>query len=147
MGIEILVGVVSGLIVGAIFGVVGVYSYNRSAPKRYFNRIKSQIERAISDGAQFARRNAKIIIASRNRLRDSLSALGSALNSEIDRLESMVKYVDSPAIPNPRRGEDKTEIKNDEIYEQLHVLKGYWEANEDTVTGEIKKVLVDLNII
>ena len=59
----------------------------------------------------------------------------------------MIWHVDSGASRNPHRGEEKLDVNDKKIYEQLQVLKGYWEANEDTVTGDIKKVLVDLNII
>lgn len=145
--LEFALTTIISIVVGAVLGIAAIYTRNRSAPRRYFNRVKGQLDRAIAEGQEGAIKNAKIIVASRNSLRDSLSSLGWILNSEIDRLEFLIITVDRPGRSEPHVGDYRQEIDPSVVYKQLIVLKGYWEAKEDVIEGAIKKVLVDLNII
>jgi len=148
MGIDVFIlSIIASAIGGAGLTWMSIRVLNRSAPRRYFNRIKKQIDHAISEGIKNAHRNAKIIVTSRNRLRESLSVLGHSLNGEIDKLESLIFNIDRPKGDGKTFHEDKSEVDINAIFNQIQVLKGYWAANEDTIEGAIKKVLVDLNII
>jgi hypothetical protein len=107
-----------------------------------------QIDKAYEQGLSNAVVNAKIIVASRNTLADSLQSLGTLLNSELDKLEGMLSrgYEPRPRI-SVFRGQPNPQPDPQELYDQIRVLRDYWSAREDTIATSIKKVLVDLGIL
>ena|ERR1700693_283685 len=117
------------------------------APTVYVQEIDKLINTAAEEGEDNAITNAKAIVAARNSLAGSLSAIGSQLDSQIDVLATQIG-LSALVVVTPRSRQADTKIVPDkhEVYMQISVLKKIWPAKRRQIEVELRKLFAELGL-
>ena len=120
-----LVGVFSGL---AAMYIALQFRWLRlyfSLPFRFARRMQQQIENALRAGKDNSIMHARVIVASRKNLAESLDELGDSMNSELSKLEEMLSQ----------------EKSKEEIFLHIQSLGHYWRNQQIVIAVKIDKLL------
>lgn len=118
----------------------------QSAPEKYVGELDKLIRDALEEGEANALINARAIVAARNGFRNTLVAISSQLNSEIDRLAINI----GEEIIKPQfASELRTAIDNSsgvEAYQTIKVLAKIWPGRKIKIEVEVRKLLTEMGL-
>lgn len=122
------------------------------APDIYVQELDKLITKGVNEGEANAVLNAKAIVAARNSLASSLSALGMQLDSQIDVLATTVGS--DTLLPHGSELSSLTRAKvpldspslNHEAYMQILILQKIWPAKKRQIEIELKKLFAELGL-
>ncbi|MFT3911456.1 MAG: hypothetical protein QM737_18680 [Ferruginibacter sp.] len=116
-----------------------------AAPRKYVEALEKLIITGVSEGEEKAILNARAIVSTRDSLRNSLGAISSSLNSEIDRLaEEIGQTYYTPKGPMIRQ--ENPDMNSKQAYNTIIVLSKIWPARKDEIEVEIRKLLAILGL-
>jgi hypothetical protein len=156
---EFIVEVTAGLVVAALVGVAS-YAWAtlrakeavERAPEIYVEELDKLITKAVAEGEGSAVLNGQAIVAARNSLATSLSALGTQLDSQIDVLAKTVGS--KTLIPNGGSVADESQGRvpfdspsvNHQAYMEILILQKIWPSKKRQIEIEIKKLFAELGL-
>lgn len=119
-----------------------------AAPRKYVEQLDILIKNGVAGGVENAVLNARAIVSARNSLRNSLVAISSQLNSEIDRLAIEIgEDVSRPQGPSSRdRDRRYLDINAQVAYNTILVLSKVWPAKKEQIEVEIRKLLAEMGL-
>jgi len=147
---QVIAGVAVAIIVGVATYLLTIYHERKriaEAPTLYVQEIDKLINNAVAEGEGNAVINAKAIVAARNSLAHSLSAIGSQLDGQIDLLALEVEM--ETLVPLPRLTEPpnaKSSMDKHAVYMQVLVLQKIWPAKRKQIEVELRKLLAELGL-
>lgn len=147
---EWLVGIATGLIVSGLTGAVAwllrgeVYRKRvDAAPTKFVRHLDLLIQRAVKEGPENARMNARAIVGMRNSFRQHTIAISQLLNSEIDTLAAQVtsEGILKPIVVRADLQNADQHTSNESLYETIKVLERTWQAKRDEIEISIRQML------
>jgi hypothetical protein len=172
---EVWRGYLTHLLVAATVGIASyawatVHAQRKleEAPTIYVNQLDTLIKNGVAEGEENAILNAKAIVAARNSLARSLTAMGAQLDSQIDILATTIGAdtlsvpTQTPAAPKQMSSEGSRSSRNPksppavepptptelnhQTYQQILVLSKIWPAKKRQIEIEIRKLLAELGL-
>jgi hypothetical protein len=147
---EWIIGIVTGLIVSALSAGIAWFARGESyrkrvvaAPTKFVDNLDSLIRRAVAEGPEDARVNARAIVGMRNSLRQYTVAISQLLNSDIDVLQAQVteEPILRPLIIRAELQNPSEQVSNRALYETIRVLERTWKSKRDEVETSIRQML------
>jgi hypothetical protein len=146
LAIEVLGGVIAAGVVGCIGFVVGRWFQRQKYKSKYTNAISTfsrNLGEAISGPNSDVVPKARTIVAIRDSSRNELTNVARLLNSEIDRLKTLLEEADKFA----QVGEQIPSHILRQIAETINVLRGTWPYKKDQIDVAVRKLLAELGLV
>lgn len=142
--------IIGGLIIVVLVGLAG-FLYGKSTEAERFIKLNAAAISSFSNSLGDAISNntssssivkAKRIVSIRDSTREQLDELSKLLNSDIDKLSSLLSRVNELRS----RSENVPDDLIVQVNETLEVLTGTWPAKKSQIDGAIRKLLTELGL-
>lgn len=159
---KVVVGLAATLVIALVSGGAAYFLRDRqyekqleNAPGVYVEQLDSLIQRAVQEGPQDARVNARAIVAARNSLAGSLESVAASLDGEINHLATQIAQptVSDRILKEPLigRGSDTgprppPPASDQEVYDTIRVLQRVWPSKRRQIEIQVRKLLAELGL-
>lgn len=152
---EWIIGITTGLIVAGLTGAVGWLvrgeTYRKrvdAAPTKFTARLTELIDRAVEEGPEHARVNARAILAMRDSFRRFSISISELLNSEMDVLAAQLNngVVYRPIVVRAEQQDAKEHPSDAELFDTIKVLQKAWRGKKDELDVTIRQLLALLGL-
>ncbi len=154
---DIVNNIIAPLFVAVISWMAGLWYSKMQERRKFRERIEAAplvfvreldllIQKALNQGVQDAIVNGRAIVAARNTLRSTLSAISKQLNSEIDRLAIELGLADSEFKKLDETFHSNTKPNAQKAFQTIEVLAKIWPAKRKQIEVEVRKLLAELGL-